>query len=67
MISEGSTYGGWSAFLSEAVIIRNGAMYKNTIRPDNINQRVYEGILPEDDNDYSTLLKDGLSSLISKN
>lgn len=63
VISEGSTFGGWSAYLSEAVIIRNPAMYKTDIRPDELNTTFFEGILPIDTDSFSPLLRDNLGQI----
>ena len=65
ILSEGSTFGGWSAFLGDGLIIRNSAMFRNTIRPDRDNKKVYEGVLPAHEEEYPLLLHQSLKSLLA--
>lgn len=63
VVSDNSTFGKWSGFLSDSVIIEHPNYKGQSIRTKEFNQTVYEGILPENQNDWSIILKQNLDNL----
>jgi len=63
VLSAGSTFSGWSAFLSDAVILHNENYFVNTIRDKTSNRSFYEGVIASDHNTWPSLLKENLLKL----
>lgn len=62
-LSAGSTFGYWSAFLSNAAIIHNAKNFRRGYRPAEFNKRFFEGPVPNNVTEWPRLLVANLKEL----
>lgn len=66
IMSAGSTFSMWAAFMSNAIVIHHPAHYHYQIRDNHINSKQFEGTLSENTSDFPELFLDNLRSIASE-
>ncbi|OLE51005.1 MAG: hypothetical protein AUG51_24865 [Acidobacteria bacterium 13_1_20CM_3_53_8] len=62
--SPGSTFGYWSAFLSNAAVLHHPDHFHSTVRSETFNRSFYEGCAKGETDSWPSLLKENIRSIV---